>query len=230
MADILQFLNENSAALTVIFSAVVTLATAVYAILTWLLVSETRKMRQVQTEPKIEISLQSLDIAVHIVRLHIRNIGLGPALNIKFTPKVVSGGESAQKLINEFTKTNFFKIGLSYLSPGEQRLSHYTEMTNDHDGKISSVIVFDIEYQGSTGKKYKETLTIDMSEHKGTYQLGKPHLYSIALSLEKLQKDLHYVSTGFRRIRADVFDSEDRKAEKQVLKERIESERARSDV
>lgn len=53
------------------------------------------------------------------------------------------------------------------------------------------------------------------------------HLYSIALSLEKLQKDLHHVSTGFRRIRADVFDSEDRKAEKQVLKERIESERAK---
>lgn len=105
MTDIFKFLNENSAALTVIFSAVVTLATAVYAILTWILVSETRKMRQVQTEPKIEISLQSLDIAVHIVRLHIRNIGLGPALNIRFSPKIVSGGESAQTLINEFTKT-----------------------------------------------------------------------------------------------------------------------------
>lgn len=44
-------------------------------------------MRQVQTEPKIEILLQSLDIAVHIVCLHIRSIGLGPAINIKFTPK-----------------------------------------------------------------------------------------------------------------------------------------------
>lgn len=100
-------------------------------------------------------------------------------------------------------------------------------MTNDHDGKISSVIAFDIEYQGSTGKKYKEILTIDMSEHKGTYQLGKPHLYSIALSLEKLQKDLHHVSTGFRRVRADVFNSEDRKAEQQALRERVENERAK---
>ncbi|MFM1692138.1 hypothetical protein [Aeromonas salmonicida] len=227
MTDILKFLNENSVALTVIFSAAVTLATVVYAILTWILVSETRKMRQVQTEPKIEISLQSLDIAVHIFRLHIRNIGLGPALNIKFSPKIVSGGESAKTLITDFTKTNFFKIGLSYLSPGEQRLSHYTEMTNDHNGKISSVIAFDIEYQGPTGKKYKETLTIDMSEHKGTYQLGKPHLYSIALSLEKLQKDLHHVSTGFRRVRADVFNSEDRKAEQQAHRERIENERAK---
>lgn len=230
MAEILKFLNANSAALTVIFSAVVTLATAVYAILTWILVSETRKMRQVQTEPKIEISLQSLEIAVHIVRLHVRNIGLGPPLNVKFTPKVVSGGESAQLLINEFTKTNFFKIGLSYLSPGEQRLSNYTEMNKNHEGKITSVIAFDVEYQGSIGKKYKETLTIDMSEHKGSYQLGKPHLYSIALSLEKLQKDFHYITTGFRRVSADVFDSEDRKAEQQELQERIEKERARSDV
>lgn len=230
MNEILKFLNENSGALTVIFSAVVTLATAVYAILTWLLVSETRRMRQVQTEPKIEITLQSIDIAVHIVRLHIRNIGLGPALDLKFSPKVISGGESAEKLIAAFTETNFFKTGISYLSPGEERLSHYTEMTEDHDGKISSTIAFDVEYQGSGRNKYQETLTIDMSEYKGTYQLGKPHLYSIALSLEKMQKDLHHVSTGFRRIRTDVFTSSDREAEKQAIQERFEKERERRGV
>lgn len=86
-------------------------------------------------------------------------------------------------------------------------------MSTNYEGKISSVIAFDVMYQGSTGKKYKEILTIDMSEHKGAYHLGKPHLYSIALSLEKLQEDFHHVSTGFNRISADVFNSEDRKAE-----------------
>lgn len=224
MSELFKFLNDNSGALTVIFTAVVTLATAVYAVLTWQLVSETRKMRQVQTEPKIEISLRSLDIAVHILRLHIRNIGLGPALNLKFAPKVVSGGESAKNLIEEFTKTNFFRTGLSYVSPGEERFSHYTQMTEDHEGKTSSVIAFDLEYQGSAGKKYKETLIVDMSEHKGTYQLGKPHLYSIALSLEKLQKDLNHVVTGFKRIKADVFTNEDRNSE-QAIRERSKEER-----
>lgn len=136
LADILQFLNENSAALTVIFSAVVTLANG--CIRHPHLAAGLRNKenaRQVQTEPKIEISLQSLDIAVHIVHLHIRNIGLGQALNIKFTPKVVSGGESAQKANQRVYKDKFFQNWPFMLSPGEQRLSHYTEMTNDHDGK-----------------------------------------------------------------------------------------------
>lgn len=56
MGDLLAFLNANSGALNVIFTGVVTIATAVYAVLTWKLVSETRQMREVQTEPKIEIT------------------------------------------------------------------------------------------------------------------------------------------------------------------------------
>lgn len=48
-------------------------------------------MRQVQTEPKIEITARSMEFAIHILRLHVRNIGLGPALNVKFKPRVVEG-------------------------------------------------------------------------------------------------------------------------------------------
>lgn len=92
MAEIFDFLNGNSGALTVIFTAVVTISTVVYACLTYVLVKETRLMRQVQTEPKIEITARSMEFAIHILRLHVRNIGLGPALNVKFKPRVVEGG------------------------------------------------------------------------------------------------------------------------------------------
>ena len=50
---ILEFLNQNSGAFSVLFSGLVALATVVYVVLTWKLVSETKKMRKVQTEPKI---------------------------------------------------------------------------------------------------------------------------------------------------------------------------------
>lgn len=224
MTEILDYLNKNSGAFTVIFTAVVTAATAVYAILTYVLVKETRLMRQVQTEPKIEITAKSLDVAIHILRLHIRNIGLGPALNVRFTPKVVVGNEAAKGLIREFTETNFFKVGLSYFGPGQERLSSYTQLTQNHEGKLESVIAFDVEYESTTGKKYKETLLIDMSEHKGAYQLGKPHMYSIAQSLEKLQKDIGHIVSGFKRIRADVFTAEDREAEAEEWRKRREAE------
>lgn len=52
-------------------------------------------------------------------------------------------------------KDKFFNIGLSYLSPGENKLSHYIEMANDLYGKSLSIIEFDAEYHSSAGKKYK---------------------------------------------------------------------------
>lgn len=56
--SLLNFLNQNSGAFTVLFSFLVTIATLAYTILTWKLVSETKKMREVQTEPKISIFMQ----------------------------------------------------------------------------------------------------------------------------------------------------------------------------
>ena len=213
MTELLDYLNKNSGAFNVIFTAVVTIATTVYALLTYLLVKETRLMREVQTEPKIEITAKSLEIAIQFIRLHVRNIGLGPALNVRFMPRVLTGDEIASKLMSEFTETNFFKVGLAYFGPGQEYFSNYTQMTEDHDGKIASVIAFDIEYESATGKKYKEPLIIDMSEHKGAYQLGTPHMYSIAKSLEKLQQDVGHVVSGFKRIGSDIFTSGDREIE-----------------
>ena len=225
MSDLLSFLNKNAGALSVIFTGVVTLATAIYAVLTWQLVSETRRMRKVQTEPKLEVTLRSVDDAIHIQRLHVRNIGLGPALQITFVSNVVSGGEGAEALLNEFTETNFFRTGISYLGPGEERYSHYTEMHENHDAKIASVLAFDVAYHSATKEGYRETLIIDMSERKGSYQLGKPHLYSIARSLEKLQKDLRQVVSGFKRIRTDIYDSDDRDQERKDMEQRREKAR-----
>lgn len=213
--NIIQFLNQNSGALTVVFTAVVTLSTVVYAILTAVLVSETKKMREVQTEPKIEITLRPLESAINIVRLHIKNIGLGPAENLEFIPSVISGGEDAEKLLDEFTETNFFKTGLKYFGPGQEKYSHYTQMTKNHDQKIQSVLLFDIHYKSATGKKYCEKTVIDMSEMKGSYQLGKPNLYAISQSLEKMQRDIGHTVSGFKRIRTDTYTHEDREREYQ---------------
>ena len=213
MTELLEFLNKNSGALTVLFTAVVTVATAVYAALTWVLVNETRMMREVQTEPKLQVTVSSFDFAIHIVRLHIRNVGLGPALNVTFKPKVLSGGQSAEKLLDEFTDVNFFNVGLKHFGPGQERVSAYTQLTEDHDGKMASILAIDVIYGSATGKNYSDSLLVDMSELKGGYQLGKPNAYAIAQSLEELQKDIHHLTTGFHRIKANIYTSEDRAEE-----------------
>lgn len=228
MDEFLKFLNTNSGALTVLFTGVVTIATAVYAALTWVLVKETRMMREVQTEPKLQVTVSSFDFAIHIVRLHVRNIGLGPALDVVFTPRVLSGGASAEKLLTEFTDVNFFSVGLKHFGPGQERVSGYTQLTEDHDGKMASVLALDVTYRSATGKAYVDSLVVDMSELKGGYQLGKPHAYAIAQSLEKIQNDIHHLSTGFRRIKANIYTNKDRAeefAEAQARREQWQRER-----
>jgi hypothetical protein len=217
LIDILEALKQHSDALTVIFTAVVTLSTAVYAILTAILVSETKKMREVQTEPKIHITLESFDFAIHIIRLNILNIGFGPASNLTFQPSVIAGGDSAEKLLSEFTESNFFKTGLRHFGPGQNVYSAYTQTTQDFEGKSASVLSFKVNYKSATGKKYSDEIIIDMSEIKDRYQLGKPNLYSIANSLEKLQKDVGHIVSGFKRVKADVYSSVDRKEEREEM-------------
>jgi hypothetical protein len=222
LADLINFLNKNAGALTVAFTAVVTFSTVAYAILTWRLVSETKRMRQVQTEPKIEITAKPLEFAINIVRLHIRNIGLGPAITVRFSPRVVSGGEAALALLAEFTETNFFKVGLAYFGPGQELQSHYTQMTQNLDAKLASILAFDLEYRSVTGATYHDTITIDMSEQKGAYQLGRPSLYAIAQSLDRIQKDIGQIISGFRKIKADIYTATDREVEAQETKKRRE--------
>ncbi|EPR2332460.1 hypothetical protein ACU034_003509 [Escherichia coli] len=215
ISDFFQFLDTYSGSFTVIFSAVVTLSTVMYSVLTAKLVYETKRMRQVQTEPKIEVTIKPTDFAMNIIRLHVRNIGLGPAINVKFNSKVLSGGQPAQNLLDEFTQSNFFKVGFNYFGPGQERYSHYTEMFNGYEGKIESVLSIDITYESATGVKYREQSTIDMSELKGEYQLGTPNLYSIAKSLEKIQKDISHITSGHKKIGAQIYTAEDRQRERE---------------
>ncbi|WP_018141541.1 hypothetical protein [Thioalkalivibrio sp. ALJ7] len=214
MENLIAFLNQNSGALTVAFTGVVTFATVVYAVLTAILVAETRKLRQAQTEPRIEITVDALDFAVNIVRLCVRNIGEGPAKNVKFEPTVVEGGEVAEGLLEEFLSPNFFKTGLRYFGPGQSRLSGYTQTNKHFEAKASSSLCFKVAYESVTSQKYVEEIVVDMAELRGRYQLGKPHLYSIAKSIDKIQRDVHHITTGFKRIEVDNYDRDDREWER----------------
>ena len=69
---------EPGEILIIWFTGVVAASTVVYAFLTWRLVSETRRMREVQTEPRISMSLALSDrFGSGGLELVIRNEGQG---------------------------------------------------------------------------------------------------------------------------------------------------------
>jgi hypothetical protein len=224
MDTLFKYLTENSGALSLLFSAAVTAATVVYAILTWQLVTETRLLREAQTEPRIEVTAQPFETAFNLLRLQVRNTGLGPAHRLRFRINVVDGGEAAQFMLDELTKPNFFAKGLEYFGPGHERFSAFTNMTVDFNAKISAVFEVITRYESTTGKRYETTTMIDMAEWKGARQLGTPSLHKIANSIDKIQRDIGHFASGFRRLGIDAYTQDDRDRENDELNNQYEDE------
>ncbi|OQA92886.1 MAG: hypothetical protein BWY27_00147 [Bacteroidetes bacterium ADurb.Bin234] len=70
--------------LQIIFSGIVALSTVVYAVLTWRLVSETRKTREIQVTPDIHVFFEKSEADVHFVYIVLENFGYGIAYNTTF--------------------------------------------------------------------------------------------------------------------------------------------------
>lgn len=190
---VLEFLNQNSGAFDVIFSAIVAIATVVYAVLTWRLTSETRKMREAQTEPKLSVTIQPREEGINFIDMIIQNVGLGPAYNIKF--EVNPDFEYAKgKFLSEL---GFMKIGLRYLAPNQKLQFFLTNMNENFEEKTKKPFEIKLTYQNSIGKTYEDVYLIDFSQLIGLCQLGEPPLYNMAKNIEKIQKDIHNLYTRF---------------------------------
>jgi len=212
----LEFLNENSGAFAVAFSAVVAIATIVYAILTWRLVSETRKMREAQTEPKISVTIQPREEWISLIDMVIQNIGLGPAYNIKF--EIKPDFEYAKG--NFLSELGLIKSGLRYLAPNQKLQFFLTSMIENFEEKTKKPFKVKVTYQNSMGKKYEDAYVIDFSQLIGLRRLGRPPLYEIAKNIEKIKEDLHLLSIGFRRMKVSRYTKEDIEEEQEQLLER----------
>jgi len=198
------FLKENSGAFTVIFSALIAIATIVYAVLTWRLVSETIKMREAQTEPKVSVTIQPREEYINFIDMVIQNIGLGPAYDVKF--KVDPDFEYAEgKFLSEL---GFMKNGLGYLAPNQKLQFFLTSMTENFEEKTKKHFEIRVTYKNSGDKKYEDIYTIDFSQLIGLSQL-KPPLYKIAENIEKIQKDIQNLATDFSRLKVIKYTKED---------------------
>ncbi|MBK7052034.1 MAG: hypothetical protein IPH54_15740 [Rhodoferax sp.] len=216
LAESVDFLNQNAGALSTVFAGIVMFATVVYAVLTASLVKETRQMREVQTEPRIEITACPSPEFVSIITLRVRNIGLGPAYDVCFKLRGEAETEGENELIQDFSKSQFLERGLRYLGPGQELRSRYTQMTQNYEGKIKARLVVDASYRSTAGKSYSHAIPIYFEEFEGYGTVGTPPLHAIAKAMEKMEKNLDQLATGYRRLRVDTYSQMDRSKEAEV--------------
>ena len=213
MADLLTFLNANSGAFNVLFSAVVAVATVVYAILTARLVRETERLRAAATEPALEVTYRSRDEAMALLDIVVKNIGSGPAYGVSFQVRAEPEGSGAKELLAPLHKLKSFNSGINVLLPGQEFSSYWTDVRKEFESKLKTIVTVSTTCRGATGIAYSREHVVDLSELDGVSRLGTPPLLAIARSLGKLQDDVHSLSTGFRRLRVETFSNADRERE-----------------
>lgn len=215
------FLNQNNGVFMLIFTGVVAFATVVYAILTYMLVSETKEMREAQTEPRVSVVFQPREEWINFIDLIVKNIGLGPAYDIKFDVKPDFEYRNGQSL----SQINFIKNGVKYLDPNQKIQFFLTSMVENFDKKVKTPFTIEVTYKNKFGKKYSEKFVIDFSELVGLGQLGEPPLHKIAKNIEDIRKDIGHLSTGFHRIKAIVYTKKDIDNENKEMMKRIKKQK-----
>ncbi len=222
MKLIIEYLNANAGALSALFTGIVALSTVVYAALTWRLVAETRKMRSIQTQPRISIFYRSRDEWISLLDIVIKNIGLGPAYDITFRISALNEGNGATALIKDLSRLNFLSTGLSFLAPNQEFRAFFTNATEQFEAKMDARLKFTTQYRNAFGHSYCDKYIIDLSELRGLTTFGSPPINKIAKHIEDLSRTFHHFATGFQRIKADVYNSEDRLREDQERKQQYD--------
>lgn len=213
MTDLLKFLNDNAGAFNVVFTGVVAVATVVYAVLTARLVRETERLRTAATEPALEVTYRSRDEAMALLDVVVKNIGSGPAYEIRFDISVEPRGLGADELMKPLRNIKALHSGINVLMPGQEFSSFWTDVRQNFEAKLQTLVTVRSICRGASGVQYQREHLVDLSEMKGASRLGKPSLLAIARSLEKIQSDVHSLTAGFRRLKVDTFSTADRDRE-----------------
>jgi len=200
MNDFLTFLNHNSGAIQVLFSGLVTFATVVYAILTWSLVRETTRMRKAQSDAKVMVSISSRKETISFLDFYIVNEGMGPAYDIKFKVTHLNVGEGDVSIVAKINELGFIQKGIDYLSAKQEIRTFLTSMIDNFELKVRTILRVEVSYRTGAGDIVKDAYTIDFSIFSGMQQLGEPDLYRIAKSIEKIEKNIDHLSTGWSKL------------------------------
>lgn len=223
IGSMLDFLNDNAGVFQVVFAGVVAVATAVYAILTWRLVSETRRMRRAQTDAKMAIGLDVREQQVNLVDLFVRNEGVGPAYAVRFEVEMLGDGYAT--ILESITALGFVSQGLEYFSPHQEIRSFLTSMIGDFESKLATRIRVTVSYSTASGERLSDDYMLDFSLFRGRHQLGEPDSYSIAKSLKSLAGDVDRLASGFHKLQVITQDKADYLHDQETMLKALQEER-----
>ena len=191
----MEWLDAHSGAVAGLSSLLLTIITASYVYLTWKLLRETQAARAEAKRPELAVYLRPSDVGMSFLVLCIENVGSGAAYDVRFTTNVDFRGDHHTPL----RQVGPFKKGLSYFAP-RQRIDHFlTGVVGILDDLKKQPLEIIATYDSSVGTKCTQSFVLDFGEFENLSRIGEPPLQKIASAVDQLQKDVHHLTTGFRK-------------------------------
>jgi len=193
-----------------IATAALVLATAALAWLTHLLVRETRKTREVQSEPEVLVTVEPSRFPPYF-DLVIENIGRGTAYNVKITPPE---GFTAKLGASVRDYTNMYSIQLlKPHSPLRTALGTFDEIRPTQQA-------WAVTYSAKDGRQFTTTCETNLSVYKPMIILDADPLRELAKSVKAIERSVRHFVPIIGRLGVNVFTAKDRAAEIREQQER----------
>jgi len=220
MDDLINNINKFEKLITLTFSLLVTISTVVYALLTSKLTKETIRMRKAQTDPKITAYLKINNVSMNFINFIVENIGTGQAYDIKISIiKELDLGECNGRKLRDL---GVVQHGMKHMAPKQKIETWYMNLFGIYEKVIEENIELQITYKNELNEIISEDFILNMSQFKNISQIGSDPLQEIADNIEKIEKSISNISNGWKTIKVDIFDNEDRIRMQEKLKERFE--------
>ena len=161
--------------LQIVFAGIVAISTVVYAILTSKLVSETKKIRQQQITPDINLYFEKSEANVGFAFFVIENIGLGIAQNIKL--EILKDFKSYDLDKLKLENLGIFNSGLRNFYPKQRFRYYFTDLRKNHEEKISDYLEIKLTYTDILKTVYMKEFHLTLDEITGMLSLSPPDSY-----------------------------------------------------
>lgn len=214
------FLNNNSGSIIAVLTFVLAIITGIYAYLTWKMVNETKRMREIQSEPNISVYFKSKDEYIGFIDLIIRNIGRGPAFNIKLS---VSPDFQYSDRMN-ISELNLFKNGIHHLAPDQQISFFLNSLPAMIEKKLCMRFDISVKYEDTVGNGFQNSYNIDLNELMGIRRVGEPPLKKISDQLDKMKDAMEKMFSYSPQLKVITYTKKDIDDEEERIKKLIEED------
>jgi hypothetical protein len=210
----IHYLNTNAGAVTTLATIALLLITGWYAWTTRALLREAQQTRLMAGEPRVVAYLRAHEVHSNIVQLCIANLSCAAAVGVSASidkvtewPARFDFGDS--KILRDLSFLRAHEVVKFDLGMGP-------DLFRDNQPAVFQAVV---KFQSLDGRAFCFENTLKVESVAGFASWRIYGVDDVARRLEEIAKTLEGF-TGFRRVKVDIYTTDDRKEERRIHEER----------